>query len=91
MDYNAVLNRVRPMLTNGNHLSAQGFDALFGSCSQQEQEHLLAELAGLGILVDTSAAIPSSRKATSFCRSDFTLQAALVYDQRAALRIGTAG
>ena len=53
MDYNAVLNRVRPMLTNGNHLSAQGFDALFGSCSQQEQEHLLAELAGLGILVDT--------------------------------------
>ena len=60
------------MLTNGNHLSAQGFDALFGSCSQQEQEHLLAELAGLGILVDTSAAIPSSRKATSFCRSDFT-------------------
>ena len=72
MDYNAVLNRVRPMLTNGNHLSAQGFDALFGSCSQQEQEHLLAELAGLGILVDTSAAIPSSRKATSFCRSDFT-------------------
>ena len=72
MDYNAVLNRVRPMLTNGNHLSAQGFEALFGSCSQQEQEHLLAELAGLGILVDTSAAIPSSRKATSFCRSDFT-------------------
>ena len=72
MDYNAVLNRVRPMLTNGNHLSAQGFDALFGSCSQQEQEYLLAELAGLGILVDTSAAIPSSRKATSFCRSDFT-------------------
>ena len=60
------------MLTNGNHLSAQGFEALFGSCSQQEQEHLLAELAGLGILVDTSAAIPSSRKATSFCRSDFT-------------------
>ena len=60
------------MLTNGNHLSAQGFDALFGSCSQQEQEHLLAELAGLGILVDTSAAIPSSRKAASFCRSDFT-------------------
>ncbi len=60
------------MLTNGNHLSAQGFDALFGSCSQQEQEYLLAELAGLGILVDTSAAIPSSRKATSFCRSDFT-------------------
>ena len=60
------------MLTNGNHLSAQGFEALFGSCSQQEQEHLLAELAGIGILVDTSAAIPSSRKAASFCRSDFT-------------------
>ena len=72
MDYNAVLNRVRPMLTNGNHLSAQGFEALFGSCSQQEQEHLLAELAVLGILVDTSTAIPSSRKAASFCRSDFT-------------------
>lgn len=72
MEYNAVLNRVRPMLTNGNHLSAQGFEALFGSCSQQEQEHLLAELAGIGILVDTSAAIPSSRKAASFCRSDFT-------------------
>ena len=60
------------MLTNGNHLSAQGFEALFGSCSQQEQEHLLAELAEIGILVDTSAAIPSSRKAASFCRSDFT-------------------
>ena len=72
MDYNAVLNRVRPMLTNGNHLSAQDFEALFGSCSQQEQEHLLAELAVIGILVDTSAAIPSSRKAASFCRSDFT-------------------
>ena len=72
MEYNAVLNRVRPMLTNGNHLSAQGFEALFGSCSQQEQEHLLAELAVIGILVDTSAAIPSSRKAASFCRSDFT-------------------
>ena len=85
MEYNAVLNRVRPMLTNGNRLSAQGFEALFGSCSQQEQEHLLAELAGIGILVDTSAAIPSSRKKRLY------LQAALVYDQRAALCIGTAG
>ena len=67
MDYNAVLNRVRPMLTNGNHLSAQGFDALFGSCSQQEQEHLLAELAGLGILVDTSRS--EERRVGKECRS----------------------
>ena len=91
MDYNAVLNRVRPMLTNGNHLSAQGFDALFGSCSQQEQEHLLAELAGLGILVDTRRRYTQQQKGHFFLPQRLYLQAALVYDQRAALRTGTAG
>ena len=72
MDYNALLNRVRPMLMNGNCLSAQNFEALFGACSQQEQEHLLAELTGLGILVETRTTMPSSRKTISFYRSDFT-------------------
>ena len=72
MDYNALLNRVHPMLTNGNCLPAQCFEALFGTCSQQEQERLLAELTGLGILVETGSAVPGSRKAVSFCRSGFT-------------------
>lgn len=72
MDHTTLLNRVHPLLTNGNCLSAQSFEALFGTCSQQEQERLLAELTGLGVLVDANAAMPRSRKAISFCRSDFT-------------------
>lgn len=60
------------MLTNGNCLSAQSFEVLFGACSQQEQAHLLAELAGLGILVETGTATSTSRRAVSFCRSNFT-------------------
>lgn len=90
MDYNAVLNRVRPMLTNGNHLSAQGFDALFGSCSQQEQEHLLAELAG-SHPSGYQRRYTQQQKGHFFLPQRLYLQAALVYDQRAALRIGTAG
>ena len=91
MEYNAVLNRVRPMLTNGNHLSAQGFEALFGSCSQQEQEHLLAELAEIGILVDNQRRYTQQQKGRFFLPQRLYLQAALVHDQRAALRIGTTG
>ena len=37
MDHTALLNRVHPLLTNGNCLSAQSFEALFGTCTRTER------------------------------------------------------
>ena len=37
MDHTALLNRVHPLLTNGNRLSAQSFEALFGTCTRTER------------------------------------------------------
>ena len=44
MDHTALLNRVHPLLTNGNCLSAQSFEALFGTCTRTER--VATQMAG---------------------------------------------
>ena len=86
MEYNAVLNRVRPMLTNGNHLSAQGFEA-FSAGARTSAGRAGGDWHPSGY----QRRYTQQQKGRFFLPQRLYLQAALVHDQRAALRIGTTG
>lgn len=72
MERNALLEYVHAHLQGGNLLPCADFEALFDSCSVQEQEHLLADLAAQGVLVGEKETFLHTRKPVTRCVNGFT-------------------